>query len=92
MKDTNETQALGITSERQAQLDMEMLDKLFRWQPPQGDQPERYSAINTAALALAVVIHANCPPGPDRSDAIRKVREARMTANAAIATDGGFYR
>ena len=28
------------------------------------------------------------PAGPDQSAAVRKVREAMMTANAAIATEG----
>jgi hypothetical protein len=41
-----------------------------------------------AAKNFAEVILANCPSGADRSDAIRKIREARMTANAAIALNG----
>jgi hypothetical protein len=42
-------------------------------------------------LAEAVlVIIANVPPGPDRTVAIRKIREARMDANSAI-THGGKY-
>ncbi len=36
----------------------------------------------TKALILAIVKY--CPSGPDRSAAIRKAREAMMTANAAI--------
>ncbi len=44
-----------------------------------------------AVLANAVkVIVAVVPPGPDRSAAIRKIREARMDANSAI-THGGKY-
>lgn len=44
-----------------------------------------------AALANAVkVIVQVVPPGPDRSAAIRKIREARMDANSAI-THGGKY-
>lgn len=44
-----------------------------------------------AALAEAVkVIVANVPPSPDRTTAIRKIREARMDANSAI-THGGKY-
>jgi hypothetical protein len=43
------------------------------------------------ALASAVeVIVKNVPPGPDRTVAIRKIREARMDANSAI-THGGKY-
>jgi|PlaIllAssembly_1097288.scaffolds.fasta_scaffold139311_4 5-methylcytosine-specific restriction endonuclease McrBC regulatory subunit McrC len=46
---------------------------------------EQYQRIRTAALALAQVICDNTPEGADQSAAIRKVREAVMTANAAIA-------
>lgn len=43
------------------------------------------------ALADAVkTIVEHAPPGPDRSSAIRKIREARMDANSAI-THGGKY-
>lgn len=43
------------------------------------------------ALEDAVcVIIARVPPGPDRSVAIRKLREARMDCNSAI-THGGKY-
>lgn len=43
------------------------------------------------ALANAVkAIIENVPPGPDRTVAIRKCREARMDANSAI-THGGKY-
>lgn len=43
------------------------------------------------ALAHAVkVLVANVPAGPDRTVAIRKIREARMDANSAI-THGGKY-
>ncbi len=43
------------------------------------------------ALANAVkVIVEHVPPGPDRTVAIRKIREARMDANSAI-THAGRY-
>jgi hypothetical protein len=43
------------------------------------------------ALANAVkAIVANVPPSPDRTVAIRKVREARMDCNSSI-THGGRY-
>jgi hypothetical protein len=44
-----------------------------------------------SALSVAVkTIIANVPPGPDRTVAIRKIREARMDCNSAI-THGGKY-
>jgi len=43
------------------------------------------------ALAHAVkIIIANVPPSPDRSVAIRKIRDARMDCNSAITHDGKF--
>lgn len=42
-------------------------------------------------LAEAVkVIISNVPPSPDRSTAIRKIREARMDCNSAITHDGKY--
>jgi hypothetical protein len=44
-----------------------------------------------AALADAVKVIVSCvPPSPDRTTAIRKIREARMDCNSAI-THGGKY-
>lgn len=43
------------------------------------------------ALAAAVKVIVECsPPCPDRTTAIRKLREARMDANSAIS-HGGKY-
>jgi len=43
------------------------------------------------ALAIAVkTIVNNAPPCPDRSAAIRKLREARMDANSAITHRGRY--
>jgi hypothetical protein len=49
-----------------------------------------YAAINEAAKELARAIRDACPVCADASAAIRLVREARMTANAAIALDGRY--
>lgn len=61
------------------------LDNLFRYHPPTDDQRERYERINAAARAFAEVILECAPQGADQTCAIRHVRDARMTANAAIA-------
>lgn len=61
------------------------LDNLFKYHPPKGDQEEAYQAIRTAAKAFAQRIVDLTPTCADQSAAIRKVREAMMTANAAIA-------
>lgn len=68
-------------------LSVEFINELFTYHAPTGDQPERYGKVRDAAKQLAIVIAATCPPSPDRSAAIRKVREAVMTANASIALE-----
>lgn len=62
------------------------LRRAFTYQPPVGDQPERYREINEAALTLAATIELLCPPGQLRDAAILAVQTARMQANGAIAT------
>jgi hypothetical protein len=64
------------------------IDHLFTYHPPTGEeQLQKYQNLREAGKTLAKVIWDNCPPGADASAAIRKVREAVMTANAAIACD-----
>ncbi|MCA8923985.1 MAG: hypothetical protein KDD82_19400 [Planctomycetes bacterium] len=61
------------------------LDNLFSYHPPKGDQAQRYERLRSAARAFSEEILECTPVGADQSAAIRKVREAVMTANAAIA-------
>lgn len=68
----------------------EDLDDLFRYHAPEGDQPARYERLRAAAKDFAAAILSNTPPSADQTAAIRKVREALMTANAAIALKGKF--
>jgi Xaa-Pro aminopeptidase len=60
----------------------------FTYHKPTEDQLPKYEAIRTAGKALAEAIRQNCPDSADRSAAIRKVREAVMTANASVACGG----
>lgn len=69
------------------EAETESLEKWFTYHAPKGDQPARYVAIREAAKNLAKVIFDNVPPSADRTAALRKVREAVMTANAAIACE-----
>ena len=61
------------------------LDNWFSYHTPKNDQPARYAEIRAAARSLAQAILFNTPANADQAAAIRKVREAVMTANAAIA-------
>ena len=63
------------------------LDNTFDYHPPKPDQLPRYEKIRAAAKQFAQVIVENTPQSADQTAAIRKVSEAAMTANAAIARE-----
>lgn len=64
------------------------LERIFTYHPPDPADLLKYQEIRVAAHAFAAVILANTPPCSDQLSAIRKVREAVMTANSAIALKG----
>lgn len=64
------------------------LEHLFKYHPPDLDQMGKYTLIRNTAKFFAQVILDNTPPGADQSAAIRHIRDAVMTANAAIALRG----
>jgi glycyl-tRNA synthetase beta subunit len=64
------------------------IEHVFSYHAPTGDQPQKYERIREAAKQLATVIQDNTPQCADQTAALRKVREAVMTANASIALDG----
>jgi hypothetical protein len=66
----------------------EQLGNWFTYHPPEPGQQAKYVAIRMAGMAMATVIRDNCPACADTTAAIRKVREAVMTANQAIACGG----
>ena len=66
-------------------------EDLFNWfsyHPPIEDQQNKYLRIREAALMFARAIIFDTPASPDQTTAIRKIREAVMTANASIACRG----
>ena len=66
----------------------EILAELFKYHAPNDFTIPKYAAINQAAKNFAEVVLQNCPSSADRSAAIRLIRDARMTANAAVALNG----
>ena len=88
MEDQTDRQdeAQGSTSKYMISLEKAQdIDWMFRYQPLKDDQAHRYVAVREAARRLAITIMGNTPSCADQTTAIRKVREAVMTANAAIA-------
>jgi hypothetical protein len=61
------------------------LENWFTYRSPDPDQIPKYRAIREAALVFAEIVRDATPAGADQTAAIRKIREAVMTANAAIA-------
>ena len=60
----------------------------FTYHSPGPEQLPKYEAIRDAGRKLAFVIRDACPESADATAAIRKVREAVMTANASVACGG----
>lgn len=67
------------------------VDHIFTYHAPESEDLPRFAAIRQAAKDFARVVIANTPPSADQSDAVRKIREAVMTANAAIALKGRLH-
>ena len=65
------------------------VEQLFDWTPPSEGDPPKYAAVRAAALGFARTIAQYCPPGPDASTAIYKVREAWFFANESLQKKGG---
>jgi hypothetical protein len=66
-------------------------EHVFRYHAPTAEQVARYARIREAAKVLAYTILADTPASADQSAALRLVREAVMTANAAVALNGRLY-
>lgn len=64
------------------------LDEVFTYHAPDGVQAAAYAAIREAGKTFAATLVANVPRCADRTAAVRKVREAVATANAAVALKG----
>lgn len=68
----------------------EEIKRLMYYHPWSEDQISRGNTIREG-LRLALELIIECvPPSPDRSAAIRKLREARMDCNSAITHEGKY--
>lgn len=64
------------------------LTNWFTYHSPTPEQLPKYLAIREAGHSFALAVVANAPDCADTTAAIRKIREAVMTANQAIACGG----
>lgn len=63
------------------------IENWFTFHPPREGQSPRYEQLRAQGGVLARLIYELTPPGSDQDAAIRKVREAVMTAVAGIACE-----
>lgn len=68
----------------------EELKDVMTYHPWTQEQIEKGDKVRSVLGEAVKVIIENCPPSPDRSIAIRKLREARMDANSSITHNGKF--
>lgn len=68
----------------------DIVDDMFEYHKWNDAQVEAGKRIRKVLADAVKVIIADVPPSPDRTTAIRKLREARMDCNSAI-THGGKY-
>ncbi len=64
------------------------LAEIFKYQQLDADQEVKLGQLRATALAFAKAVMIFCPPSEDQRAALRKVREALMTATASIALKG----
>lgn len=69
-------------------IKLEDLDEVFTYDAPTPEQQKCYVEIRQAAKLFARTILENTPQCADQTAAIREVRNAVMTANAAVALKG----
>lgn len=70
-------------------ITQQQLDNWFVYHAPVGDQQARYVELRNSAKKFAEDIVRLTPASADQTAAVRLVREAVMTANAAIACENG---
>jgi hypothetical protein len=68
------------------------IDNIFNYHAPSAEMTAKFLVIRDAIIKTAYAIEEQCPPGADRTAAMRKLKEAHMTANAAIVLEGKSYK
>lgn len=71
-----------------ARYTIDDLIDIHTYKEPDVSQIENMQRIRDAAINFADVINRLAPDSADKSAALRKVREAQMTANASIMLKG----
>jgi hypothetical protein len=64
------------------------VNDIVDYHAPSKEGLDAIAEIRHNVKILIITILKQCPPSADRTAAIRKVREAMMTANASIVLEG----
>lgn len=62
-----------------------VIDDIFSYHQPKGDQPKKYEELRTKAREFAHLINNSCPESREKSLAITNLQQTMMWANASIA-------
>jgi len=68
-----------------SELNIEEIERRFKYHAPKEGQPGKYETIRNEARALALTLYALCPPSRELSAAMTHLDEVVMFANASIA-------
>lgn len=66
------------------------IEDMFEYHAWDEEQKAHGKAVREALIEAVKVIVKHVPPGPDRSAAIRKIRECRMDCNSALTHRGAY--
>lgn len=61
------------------------LHRRFTYHAPTPESVPKFLHVRANGQAMASVVMQHCPPCPERDEALRKIEEAIMWANAGIA-------
>lgn len=67
------------------EAEVKRIKKAFTYHPPTQGQADRYDDFRELGLNFALYIMAKCPDSYEAKNAITKIEEAVMWANASIA-------
>ena len=82
---------INLNYEKELSVEVQAeIENMFLYHPWDADKVAHGEAVRKVLIYAMGVIIEHVPPSPDRSAAIRKLREARMDCNSAI-THGGKY-
>ena len=85
--DTADIHASADENKGEVAANIEALDHVFAYHSPTPEKLPRFAAVRSSAREFARCVLMNTQRSADQVDAIRKIREAMMTANAAIALE-----